>query len=74
MQPGLVEVMKNILDIDAVSPTDGMKTIKSWDSLRHLNLILALEEHFGVTFEPEEIPELTSVEKLSEAIAKRSAG
>jgi len=73
MQQGLIEVMKNVLDVPSISAGDSMKTIKSWDSLRHLNLIMAIEEHFGVTFEPEEIPELTTVEKLSEAIAKRSA-
>jgi len=72
MQPGLAEVMKNVLDIDSVSADDSMKTIPSWDSLRHLNLIMALEEHFGVNFEPEEMPELNSVRALSEAIAKHS--
>jgi acyl carrier protein len=72
MQRGLAEVLKNMLDVDSVSDDDSVQTIKSWDSLRHLNLIVALEEHFGINFEPEEIPELNSVRRISEAIAKRS--
>jgi len=73
MQEGLKEVMKNVLDVDTVLDTDSMQTIKSWDSLRHLNLVLALEEHFGISFDTEEIPELTTVRSISAAISKRSA-
>jgi acyl carrier protein len=73
MQSGLAEVMKNVLDLDSVSDDDSMKTISSWDSLRHLNLIMAIEEHFGINFDPEEIPELSSVAALSAAISKHSA-
>jgi acyl carrier protein len=40
-------------------------TIKSWDSLQHLNLMLALEQEFGVQFTPEEIQSLTSVQSIT---------
>ena len=39
-------------------------TIESWDSLQHLNLMLALEQEFGVQFAPEEIEKLTSVQSI----------
>jgi acyl carrier protein len=39
-------------------------TIKAWDSLQHLNLILSLEETFGLQFAPEETTELLSVETI----------
>jgi acyl carrier protein len=39
-------------------------TIESWDSLQHLNLMLALEEEFGVQFAPEEIDKLNSVQSI----------
>jgi acyl carrier protein len=73
MQQGLTEVIKNVLDIDSVQEDDSMQTIKSWDSLRHLNLVMAIEEHFRITFDPDEIPELTSVRNISEAIRRRSS-
>jgi acyl carrier protein len=72
MQQGLTDVIKNVLDIDSVSEEDSMQTIKSWDSLRHLNLVMAIEEHFGITFDPDEIPELTSVRSISAAIRRRA--
>jgi acyl carrier protein len=74
MQQDLTEVIKNVLDVDSVSEDDSMQTIKSWDSLRHLNLVMAIEERFGITFDPDEIPELTSVRKISESIRDRAAG
>jgi acyl carrier protein len=73
MQQGLTDVIKNVLDIDSVQEDDSMQTIKSWDSLRHLNLVMAIEEHFRITFDPDEIPELTSVRNISEAIRRRSS-
>lgn len=73
MQQGLTEVIKNVLDVDSVSEDDSMHTIKSWDSLRHLNLVIAIEEHFGITFDPDEILELTSVRKISETIRRHGA-
>jgi acyl carrier protein len=39
-------------------------TIDSWDSLQHLNLVLSLEQAFGVQFTAEEIGQLSSVERI----------
>ncbi len=36
------------------------KNLSAWDSLRHLNLIVALEDEFEVSFEPEQIAIMTS--------------
>ena len=44
-------------DIDEMSSVD---TIENWDSLRHINLIVALEEEFGVTFDEPDIPGMTN--------------
>jgi acyl carrier protein len=30
-------------------------SIEQWDSLRHLNLVLALEEEFGISIPDEEV-------------------
>jgi acyl carrier protein len=73
MSQDLKEVIKNVLDVESVSDDDSTQTIKSWDSLRHLNLVMAIEEHFGITFDPDEIPELTSVRSISASIHKHTA-
>ncbi len=36
-------------------------SLPSWDSVTHLNLVVSLEEAFGVAFSPEETMELTSL-------------
>ena len=43
-------------------------TIPGWDSLNHIHLMIALEGEFGVSFEPEQAVELTSVRAIEQAI------
>jgi acyl carrier protein len=50
--------------IESVRPESSPDTIESWDSLRHLNLVLTLEQEFCVQFTPEEIEQLLSVELI----------
>jgi acyl carrier protein len=38
--------------------------VAAWDSVTHLNLVLALEEAFGVSFTPEETLEMTSAKLI----------
>ena len=35
--------------------------VQNWDSLQHLNLIIALEQEFGISIAPDEGTELLSV-------------
>ena len=36
-------------------------TIEAWDSMRHMNLVIALEEEFGVRFGEDQIEQLISL-------------
>ncbi len=72
MREDLKEVLENVLDVDSISESDSAKTVRNWDSVRHLNLILALEERFGISFEADEIPELVSVRAIAHAIDRRA--
>ena len=58
----LNSVMAAILEVDPSEITEdsSMDTLKSWDSIKHMDLILALEEEFGVSVPDEEAGELTS--------------
>lgn len=47
-----------------LSDDDGPGTIAAWDSVNHLNLVLAIEDEFGVQFTTSEIPELLSLGKI----------
>ena len=43
-----------------------------WDSLKHAQLILLLEEHFGVQFSEEEMGALRSSDEIVKAIEKKN--
>lgn len=45
-------------------------TVEGWDSVRHVELVVALEERFGCMFDPDEVPDLTSLRAI-EDIVKR---
>lgn len=57
------------LDPSTVGSDSSPETIPAWDSLGHLNLILALEQQFDISFDPDQIPQLTSVQALADAVA-----
>jgi acyl carrier protein len=47
--------------------------LPGWDSLRHLELMLELEMCFGVRIPAEEMPELTSIGAIEEALREHGA-
>lgn len=56
------QVMSAVFEIPVESIVDDASSdnIENWDSLRHLNLILALEEEFGVSIPDEEVGNLVN--------------
>ena len=37
------------------------QSVANWDSVQHLNLVLAVEQAFDLTFEPEELDRMKSL-------------
>jgi acyl carrier protein len=68
----LRELLADIFEISSeqVTPELSMGTLDSWDSFRHLQAILAIEGEYGVQFDPQRIPELTSVARLQAELVK----
>ena len=72
----LEEVINLIAESLEVSPSEvnedtAIGDIPTWDSLRQLMIINALEQHFEVTFEPEIIMDLDDVSDIVAAIEER---
>ncbi len=59
------KVERSVLNKDT-----SQKNLSEWDSLRHLNLIVALEDEFEVNFEPEQISKMTSFASVIEELRK----
>lgn len=58
------------IDIDAIGDDYSAKDNANWDSLMLLNLTTEIEEKFGVSIEPEDITELTSIVSIQNCINK----
>ena len=74
--PRLLQTVSAVLKIDAgsVTPETSQENTPSWDSMAHLQLILHLEEALGTRFRSDEIPRLTSVGLIQEALDRQGAG
>lgn len=46
--------------------------IEEWDSLEHINLIVAVEEHFGIKFSMGEVTGMKNVGAMADIIAERA--
>jgi acyl carrier protein len=58
----LKQVMSTLLavDVNAIDSEASMDNTPTWDSLRHMNLVLALEEEFKVSIPDEDAGNITS--------------
>jgi acyl carrier protein len=61
-QQQLKEVLARVFNVDVSSLTEDASpdTIENWDSLRHMSLVLALEEEFGVELTDDQAVEILS--------------
>lgn len=73
------EVMAGVFGVERSSLRDDSSpdTVEGWDSVGQLNLIMGLEQEFGISFTDEQSVELRSLELaacvVAEALAKKGA-
>lgn len=53
----------------ALSHSSSPNDIELWDSIGHLNLVLALEQEFGVRFSPEQVDGLIDLGQAARMLA-----
>lgn len=68
------EVVADTLQIpeDQVREDSTADSLPSWDSLNHLNIMLAIEQHFEITLPPEEMERMTAIKTIAAVIEKSS--
>jgi citrate synthase len=66
----LIQIIADTLGIpdDRVSDSLSFNSIPEWDSLNHINLMLALEESYGLDIDEDAMIELTSVRAIKDFI------
>ncbi len=72
MPPTIESLIASTLDIpvEQVTEDSDMSTIPKWDSLGHINLVLAIEEAYGVVVDEDAIVEITSVRAIREFVER----
>ena len=62
----LADVLR--LGVEDIKDSTSRDNLPAWDSLRQINLVMALEEQFGVTFDVEEIESIRSFPDVVRAV------
>jgi len=72
----LKEVLATVFKVDQARIDDDASpdTIESWDSLKHLMLVLALEEKFNISFTEEQTVEIVSYPLIKLVLAEHGIG
>ncbi len=68
----LQEIFRDVLDNDSIVLTDATtaKDIEEWDSLAHVQLVVAIQNAFGKKFLSKEMMEWQSVNDIIRSIGK----
>ncbi len=64
MEEKILEILKNVFELETVDTTCSQQTCEKWDSMGQLNLVVELESEFDISLEPEEIGEMISYEDV----------
>ena len=70
LEDRIKNVMSAVFEIpeEQIKDNSSPDTIESWDSLKHMNLIIALEEEFEVEFTDNEIFEMMNYSLIKSII------
>lgn len=71
MEEKVLEILKNLFELDTVDETCSQTTCEKWDSMGQLNLVVELEGEFDVILEPEEIGEMLSYKDIIRILGKK---
>lgn len=73
LQDRVYAVVADVLGVpvDALNGESSPDTSSEWDSLSHLNLVVALEEAFGITFTDDDVAEMLSVSLIETILVDR---
>ncbi len=73
LEKRIINVMSAVFELSADEITDHSSpdTIWSWDSLKHMNLVSALEEEFDISFTDSEILEMMNFPLIKLIISEK---
>jgi acyl carrier protein len=75
MNVSLCEIVANILGVSPgeIQESSSPRDFAQWDSAAHIEIVLSVEAEYGVSFTPEEMLEVLSVEALEDVLRQKGA-
>ena len=69
----LTEIFRGVFDDDdlQITPASTADDIPTWDSLNHINIVVATEMRFQIKFQTSEIESLKNVGELVDLVAAK---
>lgn len=64
MEEKILSILRQVLEVGDIDATCSQESCAAWDSLRHLNLVVELEETFDVSIEPNEFSMMKNVSDI----------
>ncbi len=70
----ILNVMTSVFEVElkSLNEDSSIDNIENWDSIRHLNLILALEEEFKISIPDEEVGALVNYKLIKLIVNEQS--
>jgi acyl carrier protein len=69
----LRDIISDALDLPdlQINADTAADNVDGWDSFNHINIVVAVESHFGIKFHTAEIEEVRNVGELVDLIGKK---
>lgn len=64
MEDKIIEIISSVSKIDKNELVEKKDAEKLWESITHVEVVVALEEEFDIMFEQDEIADMTTVSKI----------
>lgn len=66
------DVMAGVFGIDAesINEDSSQDNIEGWDSIKHLDLIVSLEDEFGISIPLDEVPNMVNMKYIKMTLAE----
>jgi acyl carrier protein len=73
MDNHLKNVMSAVFEIpiNEIDQNSSPDNVESWDSLKHMNLVVALEEEFNIEFTDDEIVKMMNLSQIKSIVLEK---
>ena len=68
----IIDILSIVFNINVkkITKKTNKTNIANWDSLRHMTLIIALEDEFNIKFDEQDISKITNIDSIKKIISK----